>query len=130
MIKCFTNSLNDCISDSEMWSYYSVMSQCCKQSCHCIQRKLWCWTSKMSLKTYGDRPISFQLEENGEFFCIGSEVFIPWINISLLLILIWMGITFYRWVTICGSSVVPSIKSIRACTGDLLSPKNVKSWQI
>ena len=28
----------------------------------------------MSLKTYGDRPISFQLEENGEFYCIGSEV--------------------------------------------------------
>nr|SVE93037.1 EOG090X06Y8 [Moina brachiata] len=28
----------------------------------------------MSLKTYGDRPVSFQLEENGEFYCIGSEV--------------------------------------------------------
>jgi SWI/SNF-related matrix-associated actin-dependent regulator of chromatin subfamily B protein 1 len=28
----------------------------------------------MSLKTYGDRPIRFQLEENGEFYCIGSEV--------------------------------------------------------
>jgi hypothetical protein len=31
-------------------------------------------TVTMALKTYGDRPISFQLEENGEFFCIGSEV--------------------------------------------------------
>ena len=28
----------------------------------------------MSLKTYGDKPISFQLEEGGEFYCIGSEV--------------------------------------------------------
>ncbi|XP_021707148.1 SWI/SNF-related matrix-associated actin-dependent regulator of chromatin subfamily B member 1 [Aedes aegypti] len=28
----------------------------------------------MSLKTYGDRPVSFQLEEGGEYFCIGSEV--------------------------------------------------------
>lgn len=26
-------------------------------------------------KTYGDKPVSFQLEENGEFWCIGSEVF-------------------------------------------------------
>ncbi|XP_037092692.1 SWI/SNF-related matrix-associated actin-dependent regulator of chromatin subfamily B member 1-like [Pollicipes pollicipes] len=28
----------------------------------------------MALKTYGDKPISFQLEEGGEFYCIGSEV--------------------------------------------------------
>lgn len=28
----------------------------------------------MSLRTYGDKPISFQVEEGGEFFCIGSEV--------------------------------------------------------
>lgn len=28
----------------------------------------------MNVKTYGDRPISFQLEEDGEFYCIGSEV--------------------------------------------------------
>ncbi|CAG0889421.1 unnamed protein product [Cyprideis torosa] len=26
------------------------------------------------MKTYGDKPISFQLEENGETYCIGSEV--------------------------------------------------------
>ncbi|KAF2356476.1 SNF5/SMARCB1/INI1 [Trinorchestia longiramus] len=25
-------------------------------------------------KTYGDKPVSFQLEDNGEFWCIGSEV--------------------------------------------------------
>lgn len=25
-------------------------------------------------KTYGDKPVSFQLEENGEYWCIGSEV--------------------------------------------------------
>lgn len=28
----------------------------------------------MSVRTYGDKPISFQVEEGGEFFCIGSEV--------------------------------------------------------
>ncbi|XP_037078037.1 SWI/SNF-related matrix-associated actin-dependent regulator of chromatin subfamily B member 1-like [Pollicipes pollicipes] len=28
----------------------------------------------MAMKTYGDKPISFQLEEGGEFYCIGSEV--------------------------------------------------------
>ncbi|KAF4517939.1 hypothetical protein B566_EDAN005306 [Ephemera danica] len=28
----------------------------------------------MALRTYGDKPISFQVEENGEFYCIGSEV--------------------------------------------------------
>lgn len=28
----------------------------------------------MSLRTYGDKPISFQLEENGEYYCVGSEV--------------------------------------------------------
>ncbi|XP_055695492.1 SWI/SNF-related matrix-associated actin-dependent regulator of chromatin subfamily B member 1 isoform X2 [Lutzomyia longipalpis] len=28
----------------------------------------------MSIRTYGDKPISFQLEENGEYYCVGSEV--------------------------------------------------------
>uniref|UniRef100_U5ELY9 Putative swi-snf chromatin remodeling complex snf5 subunit n=1 Tax=Corethrella appendiculata TaxID=1370023 RepID=U5ELY9_9DIPT len=28
----------------------------------------------MALKTYGDKPISFQVEENGDLYCIGSEV--------------------------------------------------------
>lgn len=28
----------------------------------------------MSLRTYGDKPMSFQLEENGEYFYVGSEV--------------------------------------------------------
>jgi acetyltransferase-like isoleucine patch superfamily enzyme len=28
----------------------------------------------MSVRTYGDKPISFQVEDGGEFFCIGSEV--------------------------------------------------------
>ncbi|KAK2710645.1 SWI/SNF-related matrix-associated actin-dependent regulator of chromatin subfamily B member 1-A-like [Artemia franciscana] len=28
----------------------------------------------MSVKTYGDKPLSFQLEEGGDFYCIGSEV--------------------------------------------------------
>ncbi|CAG9807828.1 unnamed protein product [Chironomus riparius] len=28
----------------------------------------------MAVRTYGDKPISFQVEEGGEFYCIGSEV--------------------------------------------------------
>lgn len=28
----------------------------------------------MSVRTYGDKPISFQIEENGDYYCIGSEV--------------------------------------------------------
>lgn len=28
----------------------------------------------MALKTYGDKPVSFQVEENGDFYCVGSEV--------------------------------------------------------
>lgn len=28
----------------------------------------------MSVRTYGDKPVSFQLEENGEFYYVGSEV--------------------------------------------------------
>ncbi|CAH0389233.1 unnamed protein product [Bemisia tabaci] len=28
----------------------------------------------MAVRTYGDKPISFQIEENGEYYCIGSEV--------------------------------------------------------
>lgn len=28
----------------------------------------------MSPQTYGVKPASFQLEEGGEFYCIGSEV--------------------------------------------------------
>lgn len=28
----------------------------------------------MAVKTYGEKPLSFQLEENGEYYCIGSEV--------------------------------------------------------
>ncbi|KAL1454375.1 hypothetical protein WDU94_010642 [Cyamophila willieti] len=36
----------------------------------------------MSIRTYGDKPISFQIEENGDFYCIGSEVgnYLPGIN--------------------------------------------------
>lgn len=40
----------------------------------CILSWIESFNKKMSLKTYGDRPISFQLEENGEFYCVGSEV--------------------------------------------------------
>lgn len=27
-----------------------------------------------SLRTYGDKPLCFQLEENGEYYYVGSEV--------------------------------------------------------
>lgn len=30
----------------------------------------------MALRTYGDKPLSFQLEENGEFYYVGSEVYL------------------------------------------------------
>lgn len=28
----------------------------------------------MAVRTYGDKPISFQIEEGGDFYCVGSEV--------------------------------------------------------
>lgn len=28
----------------------------------------------MAMRTYGDKPLSFQLEENGEYYYVGSEV--------------------------------------------------------
>lgn len=28
----------------------------------------------MPLRTFGDKPINFQLEENGDYYCVGSEV--------------------------------------------------------
>lgn len=28
----------------------------------------------MALRTYGDKPLSFQLEEGGEYYYVGSEV--------------------------------------------------------
>lgn len=27
------------------------------------------------MRTYGDKPLSFQLEENGEYYYVGSEVY-------------------------------------------------------
>lgn len=32
----------------------------------------------MALRTYGDKPISFQIEEGGDFYCVGSEVITVW----------------------------------------------------
>lgn len=28
----------------------------------------------MAVRTFGEKPITFQLEENGEYYCVGSEV--------------------------------------------------------
>ena len=30
----------------------------------------------MTMRTFGEKPIAFQLEENGEYYYIGSEVII------------------------------------------------------
>lgn len=70
----------------------------------------------MSLKTYGDRPVSFQLEDGGEYYCIGSEVsaFVMAAaalagqalrprNLMFLMI--------FRWETISGCSVVYCTKN-------------------
>jgi SWI/SNF-related matrix-associated actin-dependent regulator of chromatin subfamily B protein 1 len=28
----------------------------------------------MAVRTFGEKPITFQLEEDGEYYCVGSEV--------------------------------------------------------
>lgn len=70
----------------------------------------------MALKTYGDKPISFQVEENGEYYCVGSEV---------------SGVArdgstnrqqltrdaFCRLETTCASLGAACTKSIRECPG-------------
>ena len=36
-----------------------------------------------SMRTYGDKPQPFQLEENGDFYYIGSEVIIKELLLTL-----------------------------------------------
>lgn len=44
----------------------------------------------MAMRTYGDKPLSFQLEENGEYYYVGSEVmYLVYIGNSVLLTLFW-----------------------------------------
>lgn len=38
--------------------------------------KKYCYRLKMTMRTFGEKPIAFQLEENGEYYYIGSEVII------------------------------------------------------
>lgn len=42
----------------------------------------------MALRTYGDKPLSFQLEENGEYFYVGSEVGLIWLFVCHLLLVL------------------------------------------
>lgn len=46
----------------------------------------------MAVKTYGDKPLSFQLEENGEFYCIGSEVSFSQIRSTILDVFIYFAV--------------------------------------
>lgn len=72
----------------------------------------------MALRTYGDKPISFQLDENGEFYCVGSEV-------SEIYIIKKNIINLYpRLETTCASSEVLYTKNILVCSEDLLRMKN------
>lgn len=86
------------------------------------------WT--MAVRTYGDKPLSFQLEENGEYYCIGSEVmlltyvfnFFKWIfriyglcNIN------------FRWETICVCSVDRCTNDTLACIVEPLQMKRERS---
>ena len=86
----------------------------------------------MAVRTYGDKPISFQIEEGGEYYCIGSEVsskirfsisftflfgvqfFSIKLNFQLILI---HALLVYRSETTCGYVVDLSTKNTRACTG-------------
>lgn len=42
----------------------------------------------MAVRTYGDKPVSFQVEENGEYYFIGSEVHIYISSILMIIYLI------------------------------------------
>lgn len=73
----------------------------------------------MALRTFGDKPISFQLEENGEYYCVGSEVsyfqIIRSQNKSV----------FFRLETIYACLEAHYTKNTLACLGDRLQMKNV-----
>jgi len=73
----------------------------------------------MSLKTYGDRPISFQLEENGEFYCIGSEVMKEEFGFSFTPYNYKKIVFVHRLETIFGFFEGLCTRSTRVCSGDL-----------
>lgn len=84
----------------------------------------------MALRTYGDKPLSFQLEEGGEYYYVGSEVsaFCPTYNgyrestkqykIKLTLIM------SFRSVIICDYFVDRCTRNTRACHGAHSAMKN------
>lgn len=78
----------------------------------------------MAMRTYGDKPLCFQLEENGEYFYVGSEVRIVFIFGCILRQHKGAAgiqkstddcvICDFRWAITCASSEAHSTKSIRA----------------
>ena len=79
------------------------------------KHKLSSSTRTMALKTYGDRPISFQLENDGEYYCIGSEVrLLIFKDFDTVLI---FCLFYFRLAIICASSEAPCIRSTPACSG-------------
>lgn len=79
----------------------------------------------MAVRTFGDKPISFQLEENGEYFCVGSEVKLKVQNLTCSKTL---RIFFHRWAIICVSLGDLCTRSILVCTDVPLQMRNGKSW--
>jgi len=44
----------------------------------------------MASTTYGDKPISFQVDDGGEYYCIGSEVNRFFINTHLIFLYVFI----------------------------------------
>lgn len=83
----------------------------------------------MALRTYGDKPISFQIEEGGEFYCVGSEVmtrFKIWLCASCAVK--FMMDLRSRSVITCGCSVGRSTRSTLAWSGGPWPTKKGNVW--
>lgn len=79
----------------------------------------------MSLRTYGDKPLSFQLEENGEYYYVGSEVSEEMEiscktaanSVRMIRLIADNCNCIFRLETICVCSVAHCTKSIRVWPG-------------
>lgn len=69
----------------------------------------------MALRTYGDKPLSFQLEENGEYYYVGSEVLYFFASYNPSKYMKTQHAFTFRSETICGCSADRYTKNIRAC---------------
>ena len=65
----------------------------------------------MMSKTYGDKPLVFAFDGDGEQYMIGSEVKQSTVHLSLTIF------PMLRWEIICASFVEPCIKSSLAWPG-------------